>query len=654
MRLAHSTAAQDRPDFGQEEHGLGSSGPAGTTSGACKRSLEYLIRRQFPEGYWWAELESNATMTAEYVMLFHLLGCVNRDRERKLVRYLRHQQTKNGSWELYFQDGGDLSTTVEAYFALKLAGEDTDREPLKRARTFIVSHGGVERTRVFTKIWLALFSQYAWDRVPSMPVEMILLPSWSPFNIYEFSSWARSTVVPLTITLAHRPSITLPPETGIRELFVRGKSTDTVPSSPVKKFFFLIDRLLKRYEQRPLRALRRKAVVVSERWILEHQEESGDWGGIQPPMVYGLLALHQLGYGLDHPVMARGLRALERFCTEDERGLSLQACVSPVWDTSLNALALLDAGISPDHPAILKAGRWLAQNQVCCGGDWQVKNRCAPGGWAFEFANNKYPDVDDTAVVLMVLHRLHSGSTLEPAIPSCIERGLRWCLSMQSSGGGWAAFDRDNTKMILNKIPFADQEAMVDYPTADITGRVLEAMGVLGYGTDHPQARGGIAFIRSQQEKDGAWWGRWGVNYIYGTWSVLRGLAAIGEDMSKPYIQRAARWLQDHQNQDGGWGESCASYNDPRLGGRGPSTASQTAWAVMGLIAAGHAAGRAVRRGIDYLIRTQLADGSWQELAFTGTGFPKHFFIRYHNYRNCFPLMALGQYLRAAPQERAR
>lgn len=635
--------AQNHPRHSQEGEAE-SSGSNDRAHRACERALQYLIKRQFPEGYWWAELESNSTMTAEYLMLFHLLGCVQQERQRKMVRYLYHQQAENGSWELYFQDGGDLSTTIEAYFALKLAGEDADSKPLEKARAFILSRGGMEQARVFTKIWLALFSQYDWDKIPSMPVEMILLPTWFPFHIYEFSSWARTTVVPLTITLANRPTLALGPEQGIRELFVNGGAINRRPVSPVRKLFLQIDRLLKHYDRRPWRALRRKAVAVSERWILEHQEQSGDWGGIQPPMVYGLLALHQLGYPLEHPVMARGLRALERFCTEDSRGLSLQACVSPVWDTGLNTLALLDAGVDPAHPALSRAGRWLAQNQVCCGGDWQVKNDCAPGGWAFEFANNKYPDVDDTAVVLMALHRLQSQSTQDLGVRDCIERGLRWCLSMQSRDGGWAAFDRDNTKVVLNKIPFADQEAMVDYPTADVTGRVLEAMGVLGYGPDHPRARRGISFIRALQETDGAWWGRWGVNYIYGTWSVLRGLAAIGEDLGQAYIQAAAAWLKDHQNADGGWGETCASYADPQLRGQGASTASQTAWAVMGLIAAGHAASMAVRRGIDYLGRTQLADGSWQELAFTGTGFPKHFFIRYHNYRNCFPLMALGQY----------
>lgn len=613
---------------------------------AVARSRDYLLETQHPDGYWWLELESNVTITAEYLMLFHLLGCVDRERESRMVRHLYHQQHAEGHWGLYYEDGGDLSTTVEAYFALKLAGEDPNSPRLRKARDFVIAGGGIEATRVFTKIWLALFGQYDWDKVPSMPVEMVLAPAHAPLNIYEFSSWARSTVVPLGITMAIRPVLTLPSHLAIPELYLVEDSPCSVyRGSPLHKLFFLIDRVLKFYEKHPLRGFRSRAMRVAEEWIVEHQEDSGDWGGIQPAMVNAMLALHYLGYPLDHPLMVKGLEALERFCIDDDQGLRLQACVSPVWDTALNALALLDAGLPPEHPAIRKAADWLIANQVTTGGDWQVKNCCPPGGWAFEFHNSQYPDVDDSAVVLMVLQRLHSDHHC--ALEEVRKRGLDWCLSMQSQSGGWAAFDKDNTLTFLNWIPFADHGAMVDFPTADVTGRMLEIMGDCGHDRSHRQARLGVHFILECQEKDGCWWGRWGVNFIYGTWSVLRGLIRIGMNPKQRCIQRALQWLKDHQNGDGGWGETCESYSRPELRGRGPSNASQTAWALMGLIEGGQSDCREVRRGVQYLMEEQRPDGSWDELYFTGTGFPKHFFIRYHDYRNCFPLMALGKYRQA-------
>jgi squalene-hopene/tetraprenyl-beta-curcumene cyclase len=608
---------------------------------AIHGSCRFLRKIQYPEGYWWLELESNVSITAEYMMLFHLLKCVDVERERRMVRYLLREQRSDGSWGLYYGDDGDLSTTVEAYFALKLAGENPRSLNLRMARDFILARGGIESSRVFTKIWLALFGQYPWKKVPSMPVEMVLFPPHSPLNIYEFSSWARSTIVPLSVTMAIRPVLQLPRELALPELYLADDQRPPVfGPTPIYKLFTGIDRLLKWYERHPFASLRRHAIKRAETWILDHQEESGDWGGIQPAMVYSVLALHYLGYPLTHEVMVKGLQALENFCLETRHGLRLQSCVSPVWDTALNCLALLEAGIPPDDPTLEKAARWLLRNQVMTGGDWQIKNCCAPGGWAFEFSNSRYPDVDDSAVVLMVLHRLIPKNL--PELEHSKSRGLEWCLSMQSSSGGWAAFDKDNVKTFLNWIPFADHGAMVDPPTADITGRMLELMGTLGYDRFYPHAVQGIEFIRRCQEDDGAWWGRWGVNYIYGTWSVLRGLAAIGEDLRQPYIQAALEWLKGHQNADGGWGETCESYVRPELRGTGPSTPSQTAWALLGLLTAEGPDCPEVRRGIRFLLDRQQTDGSWEELHFTGTGFPGHFYIRYHDYRNCFPLMALG------------
>ncbi|MGV8074108.1 MAG: squalene--hopene cyclase [Syntrophobacteraceae bacterium] len=610
---------------------------------AVRSTCEHYFNIQYPEGYWWAELESNTSITAEYIMLHYLLECLDADKANKMAKYLLHQQRSDGSWGLYHGDQGNLCTTVESYFALKLVGQDPYSEPLRKARDFILKNGGIEATRVFTKVWLALFSQYDWNKIASMPVELVLLPSNLYFNIYEFSSWARGTAVPLAIVMVLRPKLELPEALAVPELYLPESASSRRFISKTHKLFYLFDRVAKWFERRPVRSLRNRAIKAAEDWIVDHQEETGDWGGIQPPMVYSILALHYLGYSLDNPVITKGLKALEDFCIEDELGLRLQSCISPVWDTALTCIALMDAGVPPTHPALKKAASWLLANQIMTGGDWQVKNSCPPGGWAFEFVNTRYPDVDDSAVVLVALQRMQSSGCED--IERAKSRGLEWCLSMECAEGGWAAFDKDNTMTILNRIPFADQEAMVDYPTEDVSARVLEAMGCMGYDRSHPSARRGIEFLRRLQEPDGCWWGRWGVNYIYGTWSVLRGLIAIGEDPHAPYIQAALQWLKQHQNPDGGWGETCESYSDPSLRGQGPSTASQTAWALTGLMISGEHRSPEVRKGIDYLLRTQQPDGTWLEDHFTGTGFPKHFYIRYHNYRNCFPLMALGQYL---------
>ncbi|MCE5334752.1 MAG: squalene--hopene cyclase [Desulfobacteraceae bacterium] len=614
-----------------------------------RKSCDYFYKVQYPDGFWWAELESNVTITSEYVMLMRLLGIAIPEKQKSIINYLHAQQNENGSWGLYLGDGGDISTTVEAYFALKMMGEDQGAAPMAKAREYIIERGGIEACRGFTKMFLALFDQYDWDKVPSMPVELILLPSSLYFNIYEFSSWARGTAVPLSIVLSIRPKMTIPEQFRVPELYA--PVTEKRFASGIHKLFFLFDRVAKKIERKPIMSLRRKAIEQAKNWILAHQEKSGDWAGIQPPMLWSLLALHYLGYPLTHDVMVRGLKALNDFCIEDGIGLRMQSCVSPVWDTALTALAMLEAGVPPQDPVLDKSAQWLMSQQILTGGDWQVKNSCRPGGWAFEFSNSHYPDVDDSAVVLNALKRFPCERC--PGLESTMLRGLEWCISMQSTNGGWAAFDRDNGMEILNRIPFADQEAMIDPPTADVTGRMLEAMGNFGYDREHPVAQKAIRFVKGLQEEDGSWWGRWGVNYIYGTWSVLRGLASIGEDIDSRYIQQALNWLKYVQNPDGGWGETCDSYKYPELRGQGPSTASQTAWAIMGLLAGGEENSQEVSKGIQYLVRTQQADGTWDEIWFTGTGFPKHFYIRYHNYRNCFPLMALGQYLQKLREKTA-
>ncbi|BDV41811.1 squalene-hopene cyclase [Geotalea uraniireducens] len=614
-----------------------------------ERTRDFFFREQLPEGYWWAELESNVTITSEYIMLFHFMGLVNKEKERKMANYILSKQTEEGYWCIYYGGPGDLSTTIEAYFALKLAGYPADHPAMAKARAFILSKGGILKARVFTKIFLALFGEFSWLGVPSMPIELMLLPNWAYFNMYEFSSWSRATIIPLSIVMAERPVRKLPPWARVQELYVRPpRPTDYTFTKEDgiftwKNFFIGIDHLLKVYESNPIRPFKKRSMAMAEQWVLDHQEPSGDWGGIQPAMLNSVLALHCLGYANDHPAVANGLQALANFCVEGENEIVLQSCVSPVWDTALGLMALADAEVPTDHPALVKAAQWLLDREVRKAGDWRIKSPdLAPGGWAFEFLNDWYPDVDDSGIVMMAINHIRVKD--EQAKQDAIKRGINWCLGMQSKNGGWGAFDKDNTKHILNKIPFADLEALIDPPTADLTGRMLELMGTFGYPQDHPAAQRALKFIWETQEPEGPWWGRWGVNYLYGTWSVLSGLAAIGLDMSSPDIHRAINWIKSRQNADGGWGETCASYDDPSLAGVGESTASQTGWALLSLLAAGEVNSTAVARGVQYLIDTQKPDGTWDEDNFTGTGFPKYFMIKYHIYRNCFPLMALGRY----------
>jgi squalene-hopene/tetraprenyl-beta-curcumene cyclase len=614
---------------------------------AIKRTQSYYLDCQEKEGYWWYELESNVTISAEYMMLLHFLGMKDPARDGKIARHILRTQRPDGTWAIHWGGNGDLSTTIEAYFALRLAGYSSQDEPLRRARVFILDNGGVEEARVFTKIFLAMFGEFDWKAIPSIPVEINLLPVWFPVNIYNFSSWARSTIVPLSVVLDKKPVRPIPEFQGIRELYAAPEKTPplTTRKLPVfswKRFFVFLDRMLKATENSSLRVFRNRAMRYTEAWIREHQEHTGDWGGIQPAMVNSLLALAATGYGFSDEAVRKGLEAMERFTIERDDELVLQSCISPVWDTALTSLALLDSGLERKHPSVTEACKWLASKQIITKGDWSVKKPALePGGWAFEFENSWYPDVDDTAAVLMLLWR-HAGR--DAAGREDIERGVRWILGMQGRDGGWGAFDVDNDVKILNQLPFGDLEAMIDPSTPDITGRVLELLGMMGYGKEDARVRRAVAFLRKTQEEDGTWWGRWGVNYIYGTSIVLCGLRSIGEDMGSAYIREAAKWIKKSQRPDGGWGECCESYSDPALKCSGASAPSQTAWALLALIAAGEENSEEVIRGLCYLLKRQGQDGTWEEEWFTGTGFPKYFMIRYHNYRNCFPLMALGRF----------
>ena len=645
---------------------------------AIRRCQAYFGRTQYPEGYWWGELESNATMEAEHLMLCYFLGRGDEERWRKVSNFILSKQREDGSWGQYYQAPGDLGTSVECYFALKLGGLSPDSEPLRKARRFILSRGGIPNTRAFTKIWLALFGQWDWKGTPNMPPEMILLPPWLPFNIYEFSSWARATIVPMLIILTHHPSCRIPQWAEVDELYPspRGETDYSLPKPKTllswPGLFYQLDRLMGLYQRLPVHPLRGFAERKIVQWVLDHQEADGSWGGIQPPWVYSLIALHHLGFSPDHHAMEKGFAGFEGFAIAEEETHRVQACISPVWDTCLVQIALLESGVAPDDPSVQKSTRWLLDNQIMTTGDWQVRAKKAePGGWAFEFHNNKYPDIDDTSEVIMALDLARLDPQEEPRLRQSIRRGVDWVLAMQSKNGGWAAFDKDNNRKYLTKIPFSDFGETLDPPSVDVTAHIVEMLGRLGYRRDFPPLRRAYRYILGEQEEDGSWFGRWGVNYVYGVGAVLPALAAIGEDMAQPHVRRAVDWLVAHQNDDGGWGESCGSYVDPTLHGVGPSTASQTAWALLALLAAGEHHSAAAHRGVSYLVNTQTGEGFWDEPYFTGTGFPGYgvgerrrkslkpgergyqgldmpagFMINYHTYRNCWPLLALGRYAR--------
>ena len=623
-----------------------------------RRSQDYFLRTQHPDGYWSGQLETNVCMAAEYLLLTHFLGVRDDARWAKIANSLRDQQRPDGTWAIYHGGPRDLNATVESYFALKLAGVPADAPVMRQARDWAVSAGGVPMTRVFTKIWLALFGQWDWRGVPVLPPELIFLPHWFPLNIYDFASWARATIVPMLIILSERPVCTVPDAARIDELYpARRDETNYEPPHPSdlswKRFFHEADGVLRRYDllpswvRAPALTLRERAYRAAEKWIVAHQEADGSWAGIQPPWVYSLIALHLRGYGLDHPVMKRGLAGFGgQWAIEDERTFNPQACLSPVWDTALAMIALLDSGLAADHPALQLAARWLLREQVLTGGDWQVRAKSAePGGWSFEFENDVYPDVDDTAEVLIALQRTRLPD--ERRKRAAIERGRRWLHAMQSANGGWGAFDRDNTRRLVNEIPFCDFGEVIDPPSEDVTAHVIEALSLLG-DAGSPAVRRGLNYLRREQRPDGSWFGRWGVNYVYGTGGVLPAFRATGRDMSRGRFRRAGAWLIGRQNPDGGWGETCKSYVDASLAGRGESAASQTAWGLIGLLAAdggdGNGAAGAIERGVRWLVERQEEDGQWEEPQFTGTGFPGAFYIKYHLYRNYWPLSALGRY----------
>lgn len=615
---------------------------------ACARARDHLLGLQHPNGWWKGELETNVTMDAEDLLLRHFLGVSTPDVVEETATWIRSQQRSDGTWAIYYEGPGELSTTVEAYTALRLAGDAVDSDHMVKAAEFVRDAGGLERARVFTRLWLALVGQWSWDDLPVIPPELVLLPAWAPVSIYDFGCWARQTVVALTVVSSYRPVRPLPFD--LDELRTHAPPSPRASLREPEGRWQELDRWLHRYQRTPLRPLRRAALAEAERWIVARQEADGCWGGIQPAWVYSLLALHLRGYPFDHPVMRSGLKGLDSFTIRDERGRRLEACQSPVWDTALAVIALVDAGLDPTDPALVGAADWLLDEEVRVRGDWSVRRPdLDPGGWAFEFANVNYPDVDDTAEVALALRLV--GHPDPGRVDAALARGVTWVRGMRCRDGAWGAFDADNTATWPANLPFCDFGAVVDPPTADVTAHVVEMLAECGAVGDDGTVPAAIEWLRRAQEPDGSWWGRWGANHIYGTGAVLPALVSAGMARDAPEIRRAVSWLVDHQNADGGWGEDPRSYREADWVARGASTASQTAWALLAMIAAGEHDHPATARALRWLVEHQRPDGTWDEPWFTGTGFPGDFSINYHLYRLTYPLMALGRYLRCRADE---
>lgn len=656
-------------DFCSEGAGMNKrGGEAVTLDEAIKRSQDFLLSQQFPEGYWWAALESNVSLTAETVLLYKVLGIDGNYPMDKMLNYLRRTQCNHGAWELFYGDGGDLSMTVEAYMALCLLGFPKTDPSMQKACDFILSKGGAAESRSFTKLCLAILGCYSWAAIPSLPPWLMLLPSWFFTSIYEMASWARSTIVPLIVIYDKKPVFQVSPALSLDELYVGGRknsrlSTPLFQAGKWSDYIFIVaDHVFKLAERFNMVPCREWGVRAALKWVIERQEESGGWTGIFPPMLFSMLCMKVSGFDVSDPVIHRGLKEFTDFTVETEDVCWVHSCVSPVWDTAFVVRSMVESGLPSDHPALQRAGEWLLSKQTTHFGDWSFKNKSNhTGAWSFEFHNKWYPDVDDTAAVVMGLEAIRLPN--EPLKHGAIARAVNWVTSMQCKAGGWAAYDKDNNQLWFNSVPlYGDIKGLIDPNTADLTARVLEMVGRLKgrmEGTywatppEHVISRA-LAYLRKEQEKEGCWFGRWGVNYIYGTSGVLVALALVAPATHQAEIARGAKWLVQVQNKEdsigdgAGWGETCHSYNDPSLKGQGGSTPSQTAWAVMGLLAAGDALGqyetKAIEAGVKYLLATQRYDGSWNDAYFTGTGFPGHFFLKYHLYAQHFPLTALARY----------
>ena len=675
---------------------------------AVHRTRDWLLGQQHADGYWVGELEGDTILESEYILLLAFLGREQSAQARRAADYILSQQLPEGGWTLFPEGPLEISGSVKAYWALKITGHDPDAEYMIRARDAIREAGGAERVNSFTRFYLALLGAISYRQCPAVPPEIMLIPGWAPFSIYEMSAWSRTILVPLSLLWAFQPQKPLPESLQIRELFLNRPEDLPVSMPPSKTLdamkqrtlipwnaaFRGLDRAWKAVELLRLKPLRPLAIRRAADWMHQRFADSDGLGAIFPPIIWSVVALKCLGFSEDSPEVQAALLELEKlFLHDDDDGpIRLQPCKSPVWDTAISTLALRESGVGADDPRLRKTVDWLLSKEVRQRGDWAVRTPdLEPGGWFFEFNNAFYPDIDDTVMVEMALAACLPGdrhadwnAALVPNGPrsytqeaelaavvsgrtndatrahedlermrpmlSAMHRGARWIWGMQCRNGGWGAFDRDNTRELLTRVPFADHNAMIDPPTADITARVLEMFGRLGVTAEHPAVQRGLELLWTEQEDDGSWYGRWGVNHIYGTWQVLVGLREIGISHEDPRVQAGACWLLEKQQPGGGWGETALSYDQPELRGEGPATASQTAWALMGLMAAGQTDSDAVRRGALYLARTQNPDGTWDEAPFTGTGFPRVFYLRYHLYRIYFPLMALARYRRLTGQ----
>jgi len=615
------------------------------------RSQEFLLGNQKPEGYWVGELMVDSTLISDMAAYHHWNGKIDANWERKAVNYIFSMQSPDGGWNIYYGGPAEVNATIKAYLALKLAGVSVTDPRMLRAREVALSLGGVPRMNTFSKLYLALLGLFPWEYVPTIPCEVLLIGKWFHVNFWDMSNWSRGMIVPLAIINHFKP--TRPVRVNLDELFPAGYHERDLALAPdpekisLRNFFLWLDRLHKLAEwfaEHKIHPFRKLALKKCKNWMLERFEGSDGLAAIFPAMLNSLIALKVLGYPDDHPQVVRAAHELKKLEHETADSVRMEPCFSPVWDTAIVTMCLSESGVPEDHPRLKKAAEWLMEKEIRFRGDWKYKNpaKVEPSGWVFEFNNQWNPDVDDTAMVLLALRKIPTDNPKKR--DECFQRGLRWMMTFQCKDGGWASFDKDCTKNILEKVPFADHNAMIDPECADITARILELLGYENFSVKHRQVKNALQYIRDIQDVDGSWYGRWGVNYIYGTWQVLRGLRAMNLDMNQPWLLKSRVWLESVQHDDGGWGERCNTYDDPVFKGRGPSTASQTAWAVMGLCAFDDPENPALKRGIGYLTRMQNPDGSWTEPETTGTGFPKVFYLKYDIYRNAWPLLALATY----------
>ncbi|MCC6581406.1 MAG: squalene--hopene cyclase [Phycisphaeraceae bacterium] len=624
------------------------------------RAVDNLLRQQVADGYWCAELEGDSILESEYILLKWIIDQEHDPRIPKIANYLRRLQREDGSWGQYPGSSMDLSATVKGYFALKLCGDRADAPHMVRARTLIHRGGGAEQCNSFTKFYLAATGQIRYQAVPSIPPEMIYLPKWFYFHLDKVSAWTRTMITPLSIVTSHRPVRKIPTELGIDELYLDQRMRHRLlPFGDAHRtwatIFCSMDRMLKLVDRAGMTPLRNRALSRIEDWIIERTDRSDGLGAIFPPMVYILIALKCRGYSENHPKVLEAHKHLNDLMIHDQARdeIRIQPCFSPIWDTGIAAYALTETGLDRSHPAMERCAQWLITKECRHAGDWaaNVKQPVEPSGWYFEYNNGFYPDVDDTAMVAMALKRMGGEEALAAS-----RRGVDWIFAMQNDDGGWAAFDRTTERPLLEHVPFADHNAIQDPSCPDIAGRTLECLGHHGFSPDHPAVRRAIRFIRSKQELDGCWFGRWGINYIYGTWQVVCGLKTIGYDMRRRWVRRAGLWLKSIQKPDGSFGESAETYLNPATKGAGPSTASQTSWGAMAMMAVYGPEDPDVQRAIAWLCQHQIHQdspetgdmaGSWIEPWFTGTGFPRVFYLRYHLYRVYFPVMCLGRWLGA-------